>query len=176
MGRQVDVDRQHPQFLQHFENARLRRDRQREQHEVDAGAAGELDDVVDLAELWAAGAGIQRPIIVAVVEHAEHVDVGVRLLVERLDQLLAVLVGADDDGAAVEPALTRPVAHQPAQHQAPGDKHRQTDEEKRRQPQPRNFVAELEGKRHADEQQEDERPGRDHPRHLAQLAAKHLDL
>ena len=106
MGRKPDIDRQHPQLLQHLENARLRRDRQREQHEIDPGAAGEFDDVVDLAELWAAGAGIQRPIIVAVVEHAEHVDVGVRLLVERLDQLLAVLVGADDDGAAVEPALS----------------------------------------------------------------------
>ena len=65
------------------------------------------------------------------------------LLVERLDQLLAVLVGADDDGAAVEPALTRPAAHQRAQHQAFGDQRRQTDEEERRQPQPRNFVAEL---------------------------------
>ena len=36
---------------------------------------------------------------------------------ERLDQLLAVLVGADHDGAAVEPALPRPAAHQRAQEQ-----------------------------------------------------------
>ena len=86
MGRQADVDRQHPQLLQHFENARLRRDRQREQHEVDAGAAGEFDDVVDLAELRVAGAGVERAIVVAVVEHAEHVDVGIGLCVERLDQ------------------------------------------------------------------------------------------
>ena len=98
------------------------------------------------------------------------------LRVERLDQLLAVLVGADDDGAAVEPALARPAAHQRAQHQALGDQRGQTDEEERRQPQPRNFAAELGEERHADEQQEHERPGRDHPRHLAQLAAKHLDL
>ena len=105
---QADVDRQHPQLLQHFQDARLRRDRQREQHEVDAGAAGEFDDVVDLAEFRAAGAGIERAGVVAVVEHAEHVDVGIVLRLERLDQLLAVLVGADDDGAAVEPALRAP--------------------------------------------------------------------
>ena len=79
VGGQPDVDRQHPQLLQHFENARLRRDRQREQHEIDAGAAGEFDDVVDLAEFRAAGAGIERAVVVAVVEHAEHVDVGIVL-------------------------------------------------------------------------------------------------
>ena len=108
----ADVDRQHPQLLQHFEDAGLRRDRQREQHEIDAGAAGEFDDVVDLAEFRAAGAGIERAVVVTVVEHAEHVDVGIVLLVERLDQLLAVLVGADDDGTAVEPAVKGPAAHQ----------------------------------------------------------------
>ena len=79
VGGKPDVDRQHPQLLQHFENSRLRRDRQREQHEIDAGAAGEFDDVVDLAEFWAAGAGIERAVVVAVVEHAEDVDVGIVL-------------------------------------------------------------------------------------------------
>ena len=111
VGGQADIDRQHPQLLQHFENPRLRRNRQREQHEIDAGAAGEFDDVVDLAEFRAAGAGVERAVVVAVVEHAEHVDVGIVLALERLDQLFAVLVGADDDGAAVEPALARPAAH-----------------------------------------------------------------
>ncbi len=75
VGGKADIDRQHPELLQHFQDARLRRDRQREQHEVDAGAAGELDDVVDLAEFRAAGAGVERAVVVAVVEHAEDVDV-----------------------------------------------------------------------------------------------------
>ena len=176
VGGQADVDRQHPQLLQHFEDARLRRNRQREQHEVDAGAAGEFDDVVDLAELRAAGAGIQRAVVVAVVEHAEHIDVGIVLGLERLDQLLAVLVGADDDGAAVEPALARPAAHQRAQEQPFGDQRGEADEEECRQPEPRNLAAELGEERCADEQQEHERPGRDHPRHLPELAAEHLDL
>ena len=117
MGGQADIHRQHPQLLQHLENAGFRRDRQREQHEVDAGAAGEFDDVVDLAEFRAAGAGIHGAIIVAVVEHAEHFDVGIILDLERPDQLLAALVGADHDGAAIEPALAPPAAHQRTQEQ-----------------------------------------------------------
>ena len=171
---QSDIDRQHPQLLQHFQDAGLRRDRQREQHEVDAGAAGEFDDVVDLAELRAAGARIERAVVVAVVEHAEHVDVGIVLLVQRLDQLLAALVGADDDGAAVEPAVTGPAAHQRAQEQPFADQRRKADKEEAGQPEPRHLVAELGEKGGADEQQEHEGPGRDHPRHLAELAAEHL--
>src|ERR1700692_1542464 len=95
-----DVDRQNPQLLQHFENPRLRRNRQREQHEVDAGAPGKFDDIVDLAEFRAAGTGLERAIVVAVVEHTEDIDVRIVLVLERLDQLFAVLVGADDDGTA----------------------------------------------------------------------------
>ena len=143
MRGQADVDRQHPQLLQHFQNARLRRNRQCEQHEVDAGAAGEFDDIVDLAEFRAAGAGIERAVVIAVVEYAEHVDVGIVLDLERLDQFFAGLVGADDDGAAVEPALPRPASHQRAQEQPFGDQRGEADEEEGRQPEPRNLAAEF---------------------------------
>ena len=44
-------------------------------------------------------------------------DVGVVVGIQRLDQLLAVLIGADDDGAAVEPAVMRPGADHRAQCQ-----------------------------------------------------------
>src|SRR5450631_809221 len=104
VGGKPDVHRQHPQLLQHFQNPRLRRNRQREQHKIDPGAAREFDDVVDLAEFRAAGAGIERAIVVAVVEHAEDIDIRIVLGVERLDQFFTVLVGYDNDGAAVEPA------------------------------------------------------------------------
>ncbi len=93
---------------------------------------------------------------------------------ERLDQLFAVLVGADDDGAAVEPALAGPAAHHRAQEQPLGDQGGEADEEERREPQPRDLAAEFGEERGADEQQEHEGPGRDHPRHLPQLAAEHL--
>ena len=39
-GGQLDIDRQHPKFLEHFDDSGLRRNRQREQHEIEAGAAG----------------------------------------------------------------------------------------------------------------------------------------
>ena len=84
------------------------------------GAARQFDDVVDLAELGTAGAGVHRAVVVAVVEHAEHLDVGIILRLECADQMFAVLVRADDDGAAIEPALTGPAAHQRAQEQPPG--------------------------------------------------------
>ena len=166
VGGEPDIDRQHPQLLQHLEDAGLRRDRQRKQHEVDAGAAGKFDDVVDLAELRAAGAGLERAVVVAVVEYAEHVDVGIVLRLQRFDEMFAVLVGADDDGAAVEPALPRPAAHQRAQEQPFGDQRSEADDEERRKPEPRNLAAELGEERGADEQQEHEGPGRDHPGHL----------
>ena len=146
-------------FFSIVENAGLGRDRQREQHEVDAGAARQFDDIVDLAELGAAGAGIHRAVVVAVVEHAEHLDVGIILDLERPDQLFAVLVRAHDDGAAIEPALTGPAAYQRAQKQPPGHECRDPCEEKCREPEPRNFAAELDDEGCADEQQEHERPG-----------------
>ena len=44
--READVDRQHPKLLQHLENAALRRDRQREDHQVDTGPAREFNEIV----------------------------------------------------------------------------------------------------------------------------------
>src|SRR5450631_162914 len=143
VGGKPDVHRQHPQLLQHFQNPRLRRNRQREQHEIDPGAAGEFDDVVDLAKFRAAGAGVECAIVVAVIEHAEDIDVGIVLEVERLDQLFAVLVGTDDDGAAVEPAVARPAAYHRTQEQAFGNQGSETKEEERREPKPRYLAAEF---------------------------------
>ena len=117
---------------------------------------------------------LERAGVVAIVEHAEDIDIGIVLRLQRLDQLFAVLVGADDDGAAVEPALARPAAHHRAQKQPLRDQQAEADEEERRQPQPRHLAAELGEERRADEQQEHEGPGRDHPRHLPELAAEDL--
>jgi len=50
-------------------------------------------------------------------KHAEDIDIRIVLEVERFDQFFAVLVGADDDGAAVEPAVARPAANHRAQEQ-----------------------------------------------------------
>jgi len=176
MRGQADIDRQDPQLLQHFEDAGLRRDRQREQHEVDPRAPGELDDIVHLAELGQAGAGVLRTAVAAVVEHAEDLEVGIVLGAERGDQLLAVAVGADHHGAAVEPALARPASHQRTHHQALRRQPHEPGQEEHRQPHARHLAAELGEERDAHEQQEHEAPGRDHPGQLMQPAAKHLDV
>ena len=140
---QPDIDRQHPQLLQHFQNSRLGRNRQGEQHEVDAGAPRKFHDVVHLAALGAAGAGVQRAAVIAVVEHAENIEIGILLDIEKLNQLFSALVGADDDGAPVQPALACPVPDQRAQRQPLDDQRRQSDEEKCRKPDSRHRVAEL---------------------------------
>ena len=44
-------------------------------------------------------------IVAAVVEHADDAHVGIALRGERADQRFAAGVGADHDGAAIEPAL-----------------------------------------------------------------------
>src|SRR3954451_18837644 len=173
---EADIHRQHPELLQHLQDARLGGDRPSEHQEIYPGAAGELDDIVILAELARAGTGVERAAVVAVVEHAEHVDVGILLLLQGLDQLFAVAVGADDDGAAVEPALAPPGAHQRAQHQTLAEERGEPEDVEGGKPQPRNFAAELGEEGDADEQQEDERPGRDHPRHLPELTAEQLHL
>ena len=88
---QPDIDRQHPQLLEHLQDAPFRRDRQREDHQVDAGAAGELDQIVDRAELAAAGHGGGRTIVAAVVEQADDAHVVVALRQDGVDQALAAL-------------------------------------------------------------------------------------
>ena len=111
MSRKPDLDGKYPQLLQHFENSRLRRDRQREQHEVDASASRQFQDVVDLAQLRTAGAGVHRAVIVAIVEYAEHSDIGIILGCKRPDELFPVLVRAHDNGAPIQPTLTGPAPH-----------------------------------------------------------------
>ena len=118
----------------------------------------------------------KRPAVVAIVEHAEDIDVGIGLGSQRFDQLFAASIGADDDGAATEPPLARPTADHRAQQQPLGNQRREAADEKCRKPQPRYLAAELRKERNADEQQEHECPRGDQPCELPELATKHLHL
>jgi len=51
VGGEPDVDREHLEFLEHLQDARFSRDRQRHDHEVDACAPRDLDQIVDGPEL-----------------------------------------------------------------------------------------------------------------------------
>jgi hypothetical protein len=114
--------------------------------------------------------------VAAVVEHAEDVEVGVILVLERDNELFAVGVGTDHHGAAIEPPVTRPFAHQRPERDALGHQCSQAEEEEGGEPQARHLAADLGEERGAHEQQEHKAPRRHHPRHLPELAAKHLDV
>ena len=118
VGGEADVERQHPQFLQHLQDAVLRRDRQREDHQIDARAAAELDQVVDAAELGLAGAFGAGAVVTAVVEQADDLDAGILLPMQFFDHVRAGFAAADDHRAAGEAAFARPFAHQQEQHLA----------------------------------------------------------
>ena len=105
----------------------FRRDRQREDDEIDAGAAAELDQVVDAAELALAGAFGAGAVVAAVVEQADDLDAGILLPAQFLDHLGANFAAADDDGAAGEAAFARPLAHQQEQRAARRDQRGESD-------------------------------------------------
>ena len=63
-----DVKRQNPQFLQHLQNPGFRRDRQRKNHEINARAPAELQQIVDAAEFALAGAVSVATVVATIVE------------------------------------------------------------------------------------------------------------
>ena len=119
---------------------------------------------------------MRRALVAAVVEHADDVHVAVALRGQRLDQRIAVGVGADDHGAAVEPALPRPMPHQQEERLAEGDERDQAEHVERAEPDARKLVADLGEERHADREQEHHRPGGGEPEILLLVAAKRLHL
>ena len=176
VGGEPDVDRQHPQLLQHLQDAAFRRDRQREDHQVDAGAARELDQVVDAAELALAGAFGAAAVVAAVVEEADDLDAGVLLPAQFLDHLLAHRSAADDDGAAGEAAFARPLAHDLEQHLARDDERAQAGGVEAAEPEAGELVAGLGEERGADGDEEHHRPGGGEPHVLLLVAAEGLHL
>jgi hypothetical protein len=123
-----DIDRQHPQLLEHLQDAALGRDRQRKQDQIDAGLARELDQIVDGAELLMAANTGRRAPVAAIVEHADDAHVGIRLHRQRLHQRVTIGISADDDGAALKMALARPFAHQEEQRAAEAEQAGEPDD------------------------------------------------
>ena len=108
MCREPDVDRQHPQLLEHLQDAAFGHDRQREDHEVDTAPPRELDQVIHRAELSRAGFRLRRAVVAAVVKQADHANVGITLIPHRLGQRFAGFAAADDGGAPRQPAFLGP--------------------------------------------------------------------
>ena len=114
-GGQADVDGQHAQPVQEPVDARLRRQRQRDDDHVDLGAAHEGHELVVAAELRHREDLPRRAVVVAVVEEPVHRDVAVGPGGEAADQLGGARAAAGEHHAALhEPGL-----------QSPGDRHRE---------------------------------------------------
>jgi hypothetical protein len=90
-----DVERQHPELLQHLQDAAFRRDRQREDHQIDARTPSELHQVVDGAELALAGDFRTAAGVATVVEQADDLDAGIRLAPQLLDHARARIAAPD---------------------------------------------------------------------------------
>src|SRR5262249_54183460 len=69
-----------------------------------------------------------RAFVAAVVEHADHVHVGVALRLDCLDERLAGLAAAHHDRSPFEPALVAPVAHHRRQYCAEADQCQEADD------------------------------------------------
>ena len=176
MRREPDIDRQHPQLLEHLQDAALGHDRQREDHEIDAGPPRELDQIVDGAELARAGDRLRRAVVAAVVEQADHAHVGIALIADRRRQRLAGGAAADDGGAPRQPAFLGPAPHQHEQRAAERQQRHEPDDIEAAEPDPRELVAGLGEERHADQNEEHHRPGRGEPEILLLMAAERLHL
>ncbi len=177
MGRQPDVDRQHPQFLQHLQDAALRRNRQREDHQIDARAPSEFHQVIDRAELALAGAFHAGAIVAAVIEQPDDLDAAVLLPPQLLDHMRAGFAAADDHRAAGEAAFLRPFAHgqeTPCRREIISAAS-PTDVEGA-EPYAREHFAGLGEERRADDDEEHQRPGRGEPHVLLLVAAEGLHL
>ena len=86
------------------EQALLGGDRQGEDDEVDPRVAGEVDEVVDVAELRVAADDVGRAVVVAVVEDAADAQIGVvSARRARSSRVSPAAPPPDDDGAPVEP-------------------------------------------------------------------------
>ena len=147
-----------------------------EDHEIDAGLARELHADRRRCRAFCAGPAAVRAIVAAIVEHTDDAHVAVALRGERADQASPRCIGADDDGAAVEPALSRPVPHQQEQRAPEREQRHEAEDVKAAEPHAREMIAGLGEERHADRDQEDHRPGRGEPEILLLVAAERLHL
>jgi hypothetical protein len=164
---QAHVDGQDPKLLQDLEQAALGRDRERDDEKIDGRSAAEGDQLVDVAEKGIATRAGAEALAAPVVEDAADANVGAGAF-ERCDDALAGLASAEDDGAAHEPALLRPMVND-ARHRVSerysGGEARHVPEQ---QPATRELGARLEQEDRSDEKAHRRGPGDQQARGRAQ--------
>jgi hypothetical protein len=174
MGGKPDIDRQHPQFPEHLQDAVLGRDRQCKDHKIDSRPARELHEIVHRAELLTNIR--ERALLTAVVEYAENAHVAVSLVCKRTDQRVATLISADDHGAPIESTLLRPAPYQQEYGATETDQQRQSSDVKAPEPKAGIMISDLGKEGSADDEQKYHRPGRGKPKILLLITAECLHL
>ena len=111
--RKADVNRQHPKPLEKRENARLGHRRQIDDQQIDARAPAIGLEIGKRAEAVETGQGAAVvPPAAAIIEDAEHFDFVGRRPAQAAQKRGRRGATADDDGAALEAARTRPGGHE----------------------------------------------------------------
>src|SRR5262249_40947964 len=139
-------------------------------------APGKAHEVVDRAELLALADLREGALLAAVIEHAEHAHVAVALGGKGADERFAARIRADDDGAASEPSLPRPLPHQHKHGAAERPQKDKPCNKEGTKPQARVVISYFDEEREADDNEEDDRPGRGKPEILLLVAAERLHL
>ncbi|MNE28263.1 hypothetical protein D3C80_1216990 [compost metagenome] len=121
MGRDADIDRQHPELAQKLENACLGAERQGDDQHIEFRQTGEFHQFRKGAKLRITGDNLGRALALPVVENPADTDIIVRLLLQRADEVSGRIAAADDDGAAFHHAVAAPVANGEAEQQPTGE-------------------------------------------------------
>ena len=166
MRSEPDIDRQHPEFAQHLQEPLLRRDRQREDHEIETRVAREFDEIVDGSELWKAADYIGRTVIDTIVEEAADAQIGALLRHQVLQHLFRRCAAADDDRAPIKAADLGEVMHDHGDDAANEQQDRQPAEIPGEKPDARENPVKLQKEDCRECHQEDKRPSAGEPEAL----------
>ena len=159
MGREPDVDRQHPELAQHLQEALLGRTGTVKMTRSSLVRRANSTRSSTVPSFGIIGDDVGRTVVGPVVEDAAKLQARVLLLLEELDQALGGRAASDDRGAPIEPSLAR----EPADGRSHGQPAAAEDDEAEHQPDrekdARKGVRALHEEDAGERDQEDEAPG-----------------
>ncbi len=166
MRAEPDIDRQHPELAQHFEQPGFGRKRHRDDHQIDPRPASELDEIGHLAEFLQPGNGPGRALVVTVVKKTYQFDVAGRAFFYRCHEGFGARSTTHDHCAPPQAALGRPVENQCPQRQPVADQQDAPRQGPTAQPDAGYEISGLEDKQSGNDQQENPGPAPQHAQDL----------
>jgi hypothetical protein len=123
MSAQPDIHREDPELAEHLHETGLGGERKGDGQEIDARPARKVDELGNRPKLAIAADHGRRAVIVAIVEHADDLDVGSRAL-QRFHQATGRLAATNQDAAAKQLAIVFQSSQEPSRREAVEDCHR----------------------------------------------------